>query len=261
MSSFFKSANRVLFSMIFIFNYSINCSAWGSNGHRLVAEIAFKLIDARTRANVISSLGGFTIEQASTWMDDQRSNSAYDEMKPWHYIEYKEGEESSMAKTPNIATKLNESVELLKNKKNVSAFQVQQALLYIFHLVGDISQPLHCGYKIDAGGNTEKVDCYGLKWPISLHRVWDNEIIYKSKVNLESCMTEVASIQKQYLKNNTIFDPYVWATDSRMLLPAVYDYQDNTITETYLTKNTQTVKTQLAKAGIRLAKILTTYFK
>lgn len=235
--------------------------AWGSNGHRLVAQIAFKLIDAKTRANVISSLGGFTIEEAATWMDDQRSNSAFDEMKPWHFIEYKDGDAPSAAKSPNIVTKLNESIEILKNRKNLSAFQVQQTLLYIFHMVGDISQPLHCGYKVDAGGNSEKVNCYGLKYPVSLHHVWDDDIISKNKISLESCIIASTSIPKSDIITISGFRPYEWATDSRILLPAVYNYQDNLISETYLEENKRSVEIQLAKAGLRLANILTAYFK
>ena len=48
--------------------------AWGEAGHRIIVEIAFKYISGNTRSNIIHYLNGTTIEQASIWMDQQRSN-------------------------------------------------------------------------------------------------------------------------------------------------------------------------------------------
>ncbi len=42
-----------------------NVFAWGHKGHSLVAEVAFKYLDAKTKQNVLSYLNGMSIEEAS----------------------------------------------------------------------------------------------------------------------------------------------------------------------------------------------------
>jgi glycopeptide antibiotics resistance protein len=48
--------------------------AWGKTGHGIVAEIAFSFLDTNTKTAVRQYLGATTIEDASTWMDDMRSD-------------------------------------------------------------------------------------------------------------------------------------------------------------------------------------------
>ena len=52
-------------------------------------------------------------------------------------------------------------------------------LLELFHLIGDLHQPLHVGFGEDKGGNTFEVQ-FNDKGS-NLHKVWDSEIIeYKN---------------------------------------------------------------------------------
>ncbi|KAA8544990.1 hypothetical protein F0562_019793 [Nyssa sinensis] len=52
---------------------------------------------------------------------------------------------------------------------------LNEALLFLSHFMGDIHQPLHVGFTSDEGGNTIDLRWFGHK--SNLHHVWDREII------------------------------------------------------------------------------------
>ena len=53
-------------------------------------------------------------------------------------------------------------------------------LKVIFHLIGDLHQPLHTGYASDRGGNTKSVRYFNKS--TNLHYVWDELIIKSEKI-------------------------------------------------------------------------------
>ena len=67
---------------------SINSFGWGAKGHKIVAEFAKQALSANK--SIIDSvqyfLGNMSFQEASVWMDEVRSNSAYDYLKPKHYV-------------------------------------------------------------------------------------------------------------------------------------------------------------------------------
>ena len=65
--------------------------AWGAEGHAIVGRLALQFVNPETRQNVMNVLGSMSIDTACNWMDIVRSNSEYDFMKPWHYVDYANG--------------------------------------------------------------------------------------------------------------------------------------------------------------------------
>ena len=53
----------------------------------------------------------------------------------------------------------------------------QQAFNWIYHLVGDLHQPLHAGYAKDRGGNLFNITLAGES--SNLHTFWDSTLIKK----------------------------------------------------------------------------------
>src|SRR5690242_11305477 len=56
--------------------------------------------------------------------------------------------------------------------------QLQEALMFLVHFIGDIHQPLHVGFASDEGGNTE-LGRFMTSTNVRLHHVWDTSMIDK----------------------------------------------------------------------------------
>ncbi len=228
--------------------------AWGEQGHGIVASIAKKTLQKQIVDSVQTYLGSTTFRQAALWMDEIKKDKKYRYMDSWHYINLEKDEKYEKSEQVNIVTKLQESIEIVKNRKKYTKSEVNTALKIIFHLVGDIHQPLHCGYGSDKGGNSIKLDFMGRN--SNLHRVWDSDIINHMKIGVKNCLETANNMNESEKKKlqNTNVEAWMW--EARELLPQVYDYSDAIISLPYLNKNSETIKSQLAKAGIRLAYIL-----
>ena len=137
------------FAAVAIFAIPQKSFAWGSKGHQLVAEIAFRYLDDSTQKVVRHYLRKMSIEEAGTWMDDMRSNNYYDYMKTWHYINIPKDSVYKPKIEGNILTVMNSIIVEMKHKEKLKDSQIKQDILMAFHLIGDLHQPLHNGYPDD----------------------------------------------------------------------------------------------------------------
>jgi len=231
--------------------------AWGEKGHALVAEIAFHYLNDKTKATVMSYLDGMTIEEAANWMDAIKSDSKNKYMSPWHYVNFEKG--GPVIETPgdNILYVLDKTIQELKNRQSLSKDEIKVRLLYLFHLIGDLHQPLHVGYGADKGGNTFQVN-YKDKGS-NLHSFWDSGMIKDRNITLKDCL-EAKQYSQPEIKNLQKIDVTAWAVDSRSFLDEVYG-TGNKVADAYVDKNTPVIETQILKAGIRLAGTLESIFK
>jgi hypothetical protein len=245
-------------SILLILTCYTSVFAWGHKGHSLVAEVAFKYLDAKTKQNVLSYLNGMSIEEASNWMDEMRSDSKYDYMKPYHYVNIRKGFPIKEVEGDNIINALNQTLSELNNIKSMSNDDIKLRLFYLFHLIGDLHQPLHVGYGEDKGGNTVQVSFFGRG--SNLHKMWDSEIIEYKALTLEQVlkMNDFEPSEISALKSINVLS---WVTDSRSHLKSVYSFNNAKIDDRYVDANYPIVKMQILKAGLRLASILEYYFK
>lgn len=246
--------------LIFLFHHQ--SYGWGKKGHELVVEIAFHYLDDSTKARVQHYLGKKSIEQASIWMDEMRSNSYYEYMKTWHYINIEKGETyMPSAKDRNILIILNSSIKELQRKDSLKFKNVQEDLYILFHLIGDLHQPLHCGYGIDKGGNTINVSFISKGRSSNLHRVWDDEIIESKDISLDDCLKQEDNFTKQEISDIEKIRVMDWMVQSRSLLDSVYNFNDDFIDHDYVDRNTVIILKQLFIAGLRLSSVLREAFK
>src|SRR5688572_5462165 len=75
----------VLLSLILL-SVSISSFGWGPTGHRATSWIAHQYLNKNARKAIDLLLQEQSIAIASTWMDDVRSDSAYDYMTDWHWV-------------------------------------------------------------------------------------------------------------------------------------------------------------------------------
>jgi len=226
----------------------------------MVSEIAFSFLDSNTKEKVQKVLGSMSIEEAGNWMDNIRSDHRYDYMKTWHYLNLEKGATYVANSDNNIINALDKAISELEHKNKMDDSEVRKDLLIVFHLVGDMTMPLHVGYGVDRGGNTVQVTYLGHQ--SNLHRVWDSEIIESEKITTEDCLAFYKTMDKKEIDQNKKINVEDWMAEPRSLLGDVYNFpSDNNIDQAYIDKNKKIVEQQLVIAGIRLAAVLNQVFK
>src|SRR3989344_7221750 len=123
--------------------------AWGKTGHNIVAQIAKANLEPGVLDSVQKYLGTMSFEDASTWMDDVRKDTSLNYMKPWHYVNVEKDKTYVKNSNPNIINELEVVIGTLNNRSGKKKEDINFALKQLFHLVGDLHQPLHVGYGVD----------------------------------------------------------------------------------------------------------------
>lgn len=238
-----------------LMTFSKQSFAWGKRGHELVGKIAWYFLDEPTRALVKKYIGNLSFEEAANWMDDERSNSYYNYMRTWHYLDIdKGGTYDNNSTERNILTILHSAIVDLRDYKNKKRKDVRRDLLLIFHLVGDLHQPLHTGYAIDKGGNTIEITSDFLSG--NLHSVWDTQILEYKNITMDSCMQLYATLDSAEIAEMKMINELKWMYQSRSFLDTVYSFKNNFLDQNYIDNSSNIIKKQLLIAGIRLASIL-----
>jgi hypothetical protein len=156
--------------------------------------------------------------QSARWADDIRSNDKQHHRALWHYINFPfkpEGQPASVQiKEPepvNILTALAENERVMKNESNLE--QKGIALAWLFHLVGDVHQPLHTAQLFtadypqgDRGGNEICVRVTQAGRPMDLHRFWGGVITSSS--NLTRLRNEATALHnRQEFQRGQLTEP------------------------------------------------------
>ena len=257
-----KKSFTILFISLILLLSPKHSFAWGKKGHEMVAEIAFHYLDDSTKAKVQHYLRKMSIEDASNWMDEMRTNSYYDYMKPWHYINIgKDSMYVPSVKERDILIILNSAIAELRHKDSLKEKNVREDLYLLFHLMGDFHQPLHVGYGIDRGGNDILVSYIYKSYHTNLHKVWDFEIMDTKNISLEDCLKQYDSFTAEEIKEIEKINLMSWMKQSRSLLDSVYNFQDGFIDQNYVDRNTIVIEKQILIAGLRLASVLRETFK
>jgi hypothetical protein len=251
-----------LLTLISIFALGFTSTAnealrWGQTGHRTTGHVAGQYLTSKAAAEVERVLGNESLAEASTWMDEVRSDDAYDFMAPWHYVTIPEGETYETvekAEGGDIIWALEKVVKELKEGKLTPKQEVEN-LKILIHLVGDLHQPLHVGNGTDRGGNDVRLQWF---WSNSnLHRVWDSEMIDDKQLSyteLSDFVNHPTEKQINEWQSTAIRD---WAYESQALLTQAYDFpEDKELSYEYSYKNWDTVEQRLVKAGVRMAGLI-----
>ena len=229
--------------------------SWGGEGHKIVATIAKKCLSKQIIDSVNYYLDGINFKDASVWMDVVRKETKYDYLKPWHYINIEKDKTYVATEEPNIVNQLEIAIATLKLKgAERTKEKINFALKLIFHLVGDLHQPLHDGYAEDKGGNNINVIFNGKE--TNLHKVWDTDIIENQNITTKKCLKYINTLSDKEKAAIQTINVANWMAESRDFLNTVYAFENNKITKEYEKTSEAIIKQQLSKAGIRLACIL-----
>ncbi|TXK45313.1 S1/P1 nuclease [Pontibacter qinzhouensis] len=232
-------------------------AAWGQNGHRAVGLVAEQHLSKKALKKVMAVLENNSLAEVSNWMDDIKSDAAYNHTHDWHWVTIPDGmtyEQTTKNPNGDIVMKIEEIVAALK-AGNLPRQTEQEYLKYLVHLVGDLHQPMHVGGKDDQGGNAVKVTWFGQ--PSNLHRVWDSDMIdgkNLSYTELTHFLGKPAKVQVKEWQATSVRD---WAYGTMPLRPAVYNLPaDNKLSYRYSYEHFGTVQQCLLQGGVRLAGLL-----
>ena len=275
--------------------------AWGDEGHKIIALIAYQHLTPSIRSQVDQMLAAdpdtrtkATIADAATWADRFRDSDRnttkkrYNLTREWHFVDLELDNpnlSSACFGHPNAATPASAGPAKACVVDRIAAFQSELktlpsgnperviALKFVLHFVGDIHQPLHAADQHDRGGNDTKVlfGRHAVGQP--LHAFWDTDVVKR----LGSAPTLVARSldQKLGVRCNAWMSggPSDWALDSfEVAKDAAYHLGQATtedrngatvyrLSTEYQLKAVAVAGEQLEKAGCRLAFVLTQAFQ
>jgi hypothetical protein len=246
--------------------------AWGDLGHKVICEIAFRMVQPDTQA-AINRLMQFdsefkTFSDSCIYPDHPRIRA--DE----HFLNLpRDSKGLTSDKCPLadscVLIAILHDFKSLQAKDETDASKLV-ALKSLGHWVGDIHQPLHVSFADDKGGNTIRTS--GL-CPGNLHSVWDTCLVqYSVGPDVSEAAPDLlAAITPEMKAIWNVSVPRDWANESFAIAEtpqtmycamrgSLCDMISGAlnISEQYLEANEAVVKQQLQKAGVRLAQLLDT---
>lgn len=272
-------------SLILGLAISQKASAWGTLGHATVAYIAQNYVSdevATWAQGILADTSDSYLANIASWADTYRSTTAGAFSAPFHYIDAEDNPPSDCnidyardcgSTGCSVSAIANYTQRVADGR--LSAANTAQALKFLVHLVGDITQPLH-DEALDVGGNTIKVTFDGYASD-NLHSDWDTYIPEKlvggsalsdAQTWADELITEIDSGSYKSLAASWIagdspssaVDTAVgWATDANafvcsVVMPdGVAALQTGDLYPTYYDSVVPTIELQIAKGGYRLA--------
>ena len=257
-----------------------NASALGKIGHRVTGQITSNHLTPKAKQQVAKLLQGQTLAQVSNWADHMRSNPHYfwQKLSPsWHYVSIPDNlsYDKSRKNPKGDVYQAIASLSLLLADKPVPDGPIKQglvdyfgdlndkskqedikrfALKFLMHLVGDVHQPLHVGYKKDLGGNKIQVEWFYKK--TNLHRVWDTDLINYQELSYTEMTTFIDTDDAELIKSIQQAPLEEWLIEGKQLRKGAYQMPEGRIGYNYIYTNGPIIEQQLLKAGLRMAKIL-----
>ncbi len=228
--------------------------AWGQIGHRVIGQIAEWHLTKKAAKNIKKVLGPNSLAMVSTWMDEIRSDDAYDYTNTWHWVTIPDNTKYNPEIQEETGDAYGMTLEMIAALKTDTLTQKEKEeyLMMLVHLVGDIHQPLHVGTGEDRGGNDVKVEWFGRS--SNLHRVWDSEMIDGKQLSyMELAQHLNRRATDRLVQQWQSARPEQWLDEAMNMRPAVYDIpEDKRLGYQY----SPSVEDRLLLAGVRLAGVL-----
>ncbi|HWK36861.1 S1/P1 nuclease [Sphingomonas sp.] len=258
--------------------------AYWEYGHETVAKIAMANVRPSTRAAVHrllaqSALLGTpqcptnTIEGASTWADCIKTIKDADGKRPfdfaynWHFQNVDVCAPFALPPACKdgdcLSAQIERDVALLKDRRTSPHDRVQ-ALVFLIHFVGDLSQPLHAGDRKDLGGNKAASD-YGVYGPqrLNLHTIWDGWLAERAISTPPSLVRSYPTAERRRIAAGSVDD---WSRDSWQVARVAYAsaYGDpcgpqgvrGKLDDATVAGLVAPAREQVVKGGLRLARLL-----
>ncbi|HEX8722689.1 MAG TPA: S1/P1 nuclease [Pyrinomonadaceae bacterium] len=302
--------SRVFIAFALLASAPAGALAWHDTGHMIVAQVAYLRLTPAAKARVDSLLippqgkrplihlcAGYYTPQTcekvydpvtiAVWMDDFRGDSLNSTYDNWHYVDYPffDGvpENPKVGPEPeNALARINWAVNSLREGTGTPKRDAE-VLGFLYHLVGDVHQPLHTVARVtaehpegDAGGNFFRIQMPPEARISNLHAFWDaagGAFGFQSpKRPLDSdgrqrILSLAEGLMKEFpaesMPESKELDPHAWVMESNALARTVVyrNVRDGDApSQAYVNEAKRLSSKRLVLAGYRLAGVLNTLF-
>lgn len=243
-----------------------NLFAWGGDGHRIIGRAAFELLDSRARLQVAEILGdpapaemGDSLSRACNWPDYVRDLDEWQWSSPLHYVNIpRHSSEYDRERDCRDGRCVSEGILQFAAQlghEEAAAEKRWQAFAFVCHLVADLHQPLHAGFRDDRGGNTVDIEYRGEEW--NLHYFWDSVIIRAYLENEDSMVDWLQRSAKAESGGDWHSSEVKAWTEGSHALAAEKAYPDSrVIDEAFAGRSWEITQAQWTRAAGRLARLL-----
>ncbi|KAJ5930851.1 hypothetical protein N7466_006344 [Penicillium verhagenii] len=265
------------------FGLTSGANAWGALGHATVAYVAQHYLAADTATWAQGVLGDTStsyLANIASWADTYRATTAGKWSAPFHFIDAEDSPPTdcnvdydrdcgdtgcSISAIANYTQRVGDG--------RLTAANTDEALKFLVHIIGDLTQPLH-DEAYEVGGNDIDVTFDG--YSDNLHADWDTYMPEKliggyslsdaqswattliAEITSGSYESEAAS----WIEGDTISDAVTtatrWASDANAFVCSVVmpngaaALQTGDLYPTYYNSAIGTIELQIAKGGYRL---------
>ena len=239
---------------------------WGREGHEVIAKIAENNLKPSAKKEIEKCLGDRSIVYYAKWMDDYRHTPAYKFTTKWHVANVDENlKYFPDEKSGDAIIGLEQAVEAIKNRKELSDSAVAVNLKYIIHLVGDMHCPGHIYYKgrnqnfnVNFGGGYVKPQLVS-----KIHTVWDQYAIQATRIwSVSEYAQELDRKSAKERKAMTAGTPVEWFEGNAQRCLFQFDMAEpgQTLAQDFVNEAMPYLETQMLYAGYRLAALLNSLF-
>lgn len=259
-------------------------AAWWDYGHETVARIAWLEASPRTRAEVSRLLRhqyllgtpncpARTIGQAAIWPDCiKQLGGRFRHASPWHYQNIDICRPFDLAAACAGGACLSAQIARQRARLADRSAPVRDRLLalaFLAHLIGDLHQPLQIGDRGDRGGNDLQIAYGVIGGRTNLDQILDGYVaeraISASPAGARGLLSEIDRAERRAERAGSVAD---WARQSWELSRvhaygiafadpcAPHSAPRPAVTEVDTRRLIPILRRQIARAGIRLARLL-----
>lgn len=264
-------------------------AAWWEYGHGAVARVAWLEASPSTRVELRRLLAqsrlletptcrADTMETAAYWPDCIRNlGERFSYAPPWHYQNVDICRPFALPAACRdgncVSAQIERNVRLLADRR-VPARERVMALAFLLHFVGDLHQPMHAGDHGDLGGNRVRI-AYGII-PTNLHAAWDGYLadrgISQPVGEAAGIIAELSEADRAAMRQGDIlaWSREGWEVSREFAYGTLFadpcaapaeGAPRPVITEEITRRLVPIVRRQVARGGIRLARLLDEAFQ
>ncbi|KAJ5633570.1 hypothetical protein N7528_001412 [Penicillium herquei] len=258
-------------------------AAWGSLGHATVAYVAQNYLTSDTAAwaqGVLNDTTSSYLANIASWADQYRATTAGKWSAPFHFIDAEDDPPTTCDVDYDrdcgdtgcsISAILNYTQRVSDGR--LTADHTEEALKFLVHIIGDLTQPLH-DEAYEVGGNDIAVTFNG--YSDNLHSDWDTYMpeqliggysLADAQSWADSLVEDITSgqyksVAADWIDGDTTSDPVTtatrWASDANAFVCTVVMPNGSAALQTgdlypdYYNSVIGTIELQIAKGGYRL---------